>query len=57
MKKAVLLLLAPVLILSACNDSSLFKTDAFTLYADKVEQDGSTATVISASEKIGRAHV
>ena len=50
MKKAVLLLLAPVLILSACNDSSLFKTDAFTLYADKVEQDGSTATVISASE-------
>ncbi|MGE4568781.1 MAG: hypothetical protein AB7C90_06305 [Bacteroidales bacterium] len=50
MNRIALLLLAPILIFSACNDASLFKTDGYTLYADKVEQEGSTATVISPVE-------
>lgn len=50
MNRIAFLLLASLFILSACNDTSLFKTDAYKLYADKVEQEKSAATVISATE-------
>ena len=50
MKNTLILLAALLISLSACSDNSLYKSGNFKIYADKVVQDGKTATIVSPTE-------
>ena len=50
MKNTLILLTALLVNLSACSDNSLYKSGNFKIYADKVVQDGKTATIVSPVE-------